>query len=461
MKPDPRPMKIIHHILAAFFLLIATQPALSQNGKGTQFGVFDAWEGDSPEAPVGKRKYRLGKEIWLKFANLDGWIMREVVAKRIDEKPHLTAAQVAEIEAHLQDKTKKLDKATHAGISNYTRDLLGRMYPVINGIELQKVTRLGFTSGIRDREDTIHFVRFIIARDSADGDAWSKVLKTSEQNISPTITVGYKDSPSLPARQFPTVIDGTGEKVSLVIELYHTWALILSVVVILASLVILLWLAPKSEILRDTSQPMRPDGTYPWSLSRAQMAFWFMAVLASFLFLWVVTSRLDTLTDSSLALIGIGSGTALGAALVSNMTRDEAAEQASSAAQVKYASRRGTPWAVLKQQALQREADLAHMLQTSNPATPSEVEQAEIREEARFFRKGWMSEIFFDWLTEGKVVSFHRFQMMAWTLGLGLVFVVQVLRNLELPDFDGTLLALTGISAGTYLGFKFPPVKAP
>ncbi len=79
----------------------------------------------------------------------------------------------------------------------------------------------------------------------------------------------------------------------------------------------------------------------------------------------------------------------------------------------------------------------------------------------KFFRKGWLSEILFDWLTEGKVVSFHRFQMMVWTLALGLVFLVQVLRNLEFPSFDGTLLALSGISAGTYLGFKFPPVKAP
>jgi hypothetical protein len=457
-------VKFLKFILT-FFLVNVANPAFSQNGRGTEFGIFDAWQGLSLEASSGPRRYQLGEEISLKFANLDGWIMRELVAERINAKPHFTPEQVGEVEAHLNDKNKPLGKATRASISNYTRDLLGRMYPIVNGIELHKATRLGFTSGRTVEEDTIHNVRFIIARDSAEGEAWSKLLKTSEQTINPTITVGYKDSPSLPPRQFPTVIDGSGEKVSLVIELYHTWTLILTVVVIFVILAILLWLAPKSEILRDTSQPLRPDGTYPWSLSRAQMAFWFMAVFASFMFLWVVTSRLDTLTESSLALIGIGSGTALGAALVSNMTRDTAAEQASSVADAKYASRRGKPWAVLKQEALQREADLERRLHPAASAPPeilpSETEQAEIREEAKFFRKGWLSEIFFDWLTEGKVVSFHRFQMMAWTLALGFVFLVQVLRNLELPNFDGTLLALTGISAGTYLGFKFPPIKAP
>jgi hypothetical protein len=37
---------------------------------------------------------------------------------------------------------------------------------------------------------------------------------------------------------------------------------------------------------------------------------------------------------------------------------------------------------------------------------------------------------------------------------LGIIFVSSVYDNLAMPKFSGTLLALTGISAGTYLGFK-------
>src|SRR6185295_10068990 len=57
-------------------------------------------------------------------------------------------------------------------------------------------------------------------------------------------------------------------------------------------------------------------GKRPYSLSRFQMGFWFFLVIAGYVFAWVVTGELDTITDSILALIGIGAGTALGAAMI-------------------------------------------------------------------------------------------------------------------------------------------------
>jgi hypothetical protein len=35
-------------------------------------------------------------------------------------------------------------------------------------------------------------------------------------------------------------------------------------------------------------------------------------------------------------------------------------------------------------------------------------------------------------------------------------FIVTVWRSFAMADFDATMLALLGISSGTYLGFKFP-----
>jgi hypothetical protein len=48
---------------------------------------------------------------------------------------------------------------------------------------------------------------------------------------------------------------------------------------------------------------------------------------------------------------------------------------------------------------------------------------------------------------------------MTWILILGVVFVFCVFRQLTMPKFDATLLALMGISSGTYLGFKWPAAR--
>ena len=61
-----------------------------------------------------------------------------------------------------------------------------------------------------------------------------------------------------------------------------------------------------------------------------------------------------------------------------------------------------------------------------------------------------------DILSSGEGVGFHRFQMAAWTVVLGIIFVRSVYRELTLPDFDTSLLGLMGLSSGTYIGFKFP-----
>ncbi len=62
----------------------------------------------------------------------------------------------------------------------------------------------------------------------------------------------------------------------------------------------------------------------------------------------------------------------------------------------------------------------------------------------------------FDISTDENGVTLPRLQQIAWTSLLGIVFLSQVLTQLAMPDFDASVLALMGISAGTYLGFKVP-----
>jgi len=61
-----------------------------------------------------------------------------------------------------------------------------------------------------------------------------------------------------------------------------------------------------------------------------------------------------------------------------------------------------------------------------------------------------------DILRDGDGISFHRFQIVVWTMVFAIIFIHSVYRDLAMPDFNASLLGLMGISSGTYVGFKFP-----
>ena len=65
-----------------------------------------------------------------------------------------------------------------------------------------------------------------------------------------------------------------------------------------------------------------------------------------------------------------------------------------------------------------------------------------------------LMRLFHDWLTDDDTYSFHRYQMLAWTVVLGVFFILRVTSRWDLPTFDGITLALLGITSGTYLGLK-------
>jgi hypothetical protein len=64
-----------------------------------------------------------------------------------------------------------------------------------------------------------------------------------------------------------------------------------------------------------------------------------------------------------------------------------------------------------------------------------------------------------DILADSTGYSFPRFQIFAWTIILGIIFISAVYNSLNMPEFSPTLLGLMGLSSGTYIGFKFPEKK--
>src|SRR6202011_5722259 len=61
------------------------------------------------------------------------------------------------------------------------------------------------------------------------------------------------------------------------------------------------------------------------SLARWQMAFWFVLVFCSFIFLYIITWDYNTISQQALTLMGISGGTALAAAAV-DVAKDSPAD---------------------------------------------------------------------------------------------------------------------------------------
>ena len=130
----------------------------------------------------------------------------------------------------------------------------------------------------------------------------------------------------------------------------------------------------------------------PYSLARTQMAWWMFLILIGYNYIWLVTGDRG-IAPSLLVLMGISAVTAIAAEAIPTRGRTNTASA------------------------------------------------------------GFWQDLVTD---EHGTVALDRFQIVAWTVVLGGVFFFSVLWDLTMPEFSPTMLALMGISSGTYLGFKLP-----
>lgn len=218
---------------------------------------------------------------------------------------------------------------------------------------------------------------------------------------------------------------------------------VVSFAVLGLTLAALLYLARRTDLIRDAGPASIPGRRKPYSLARSQMAIWFYLIFAAYLAIWLVTGDLNTITESILALMGISAGTALGGTLIDNQKRATAAAQ---------------PALVNPPNSGAANPPAATTPATAGPTTavpaPAPLNTAS---QVRDLGKPEVSEGFLrDVLRDGDGFSLHRFQILAWTIALGVIFIATAYNTLRMPDFSATLLGLMGISAGTYLGFKVP-----
>ncbi len=217
-------------------------------------------------------------------------------------------------------------------------------------------------------------------------------------------------------------------------------------------------LARRSDLLRDPVEA--PYGARsPYSLSRAQAAWWFFLILASYLLIGMVTGDfLTSPTGTVLVLLGISAGTAAGSAFIDS-------SKSSRVSDARDVARAKILWGDIEKLSADVTALESVVNESGDPAKAQELaDKAALLEEKRsVYRKltNQSEGILLDLLSDSSGVNFHRFQAAAWTAVLGIIFACHVYRDLAMPQFDETLLGLMGISSGTYLGLKIPEKPSP
>jgi hypothetical protein len=286
-------------------------------------------------------------------------------------------------------------------------------------------------------------LHFQLDRTKESKDAWAKLLRHHEFHRKVRVGLGTEEKPD------PAV--KPGELDMIVRPRDRLWWVLGGWAVLLVALVLL---GVRTSLLRSRGYDT-PAGQKPlYSLGWTQMAFWLFLVLAAYLYIAVVTTDVtESLTDSVLVLLGISAATAFGAYAID--ANKQARRQTLTAekpqlavaqltAQTKMAAAPATDLPALQVAVLrgtQRAAEIDATLDSLPDTTAGS--------------KGFFADL----ISDADGVSLHRLQLVIWTLVFGVVFVTEVYNRLAMPEFSPTMLALIGISSGSYIGFKFPEKK--
>jgi hypothetical protein len=311
--------------------------------------------------------------------------------------------------------------------------------------------------------DTYHWLRFTMRRDATNAADWDLLLVHPAFSIPSSVSVRIfagSDTYDLPTAVAPDSPDPRCHFFLEGMPYLPFW----SSLAVIAFVIVVFWrYAGRTDLIRDPDGPLRADGRRPFSLAKAQMAMWFFLILGSFAFLWAATGKITTLNDTCLWLIGIGSGTALGAAVIAAGRNAKQLERYPESFDYTWADERIEE--ELQDEITKAKKNLQGIQQTGIAeqvaAAVSRVEALEkqLTDFRTLPRRKWQ-RVIENWLSENDsdgTWSFHRFQMLGWTLVLGLIFFFKVASERNIPEFNTQLLALMGISAGTYIGFKLPP----
>jgi len=362
------------------------------------------------------------------------------------------APKVTGIEGHLE-----LDSIIKVEVANFsewaaTHDAT-KLVPFLNG----RAVRGGYPNELHPDSRRLSFHLLITPENKK---LWIDLLGEPHGLSHPvTFTIGLEtESP------FDSVYDQSNPLPLTVISPPYG---VIGLLIIVFTLVLFIWLARTTNLIREPGAAV-PGKLRPYNLGRTQMAFWFFLVYVSYVVIWLVTSSLDTITPSLLGLMGISAGTALGEALIDSGKDTAQASQLRDLTAEKQSLEQGIPELQSQIGALNSKPtltteDTANRDSLNKQLQDSRTRLAQLNQQLQAITPpttaGDSHGLLRDILRDGSGYSFHRFQIFAWSIVLGIIFLSAVYNSLAMPEFSTTLLGLMGISSGTYIGFKFPEKK--
>jgi hypothetical protein len=254
-------------------------------------------------------------------------------------------------------------------------------------------------------------------------------------------------------------------------------------VVVFGGLALIIFAAHRTPILKDQLVPQIEPRYQTYSLAKTQMAFWFLVILGSTLYIFIfrgATLHDSVITPTALSLLGIGVLTA-GASTIVDRIRDTPEDRLNAALQAvgischqdvkdieKEVDDLGTRITALKKQVSapgQPKTHLPAQPQAKGaPPTQDEILQSKRNDllvklryhasrTADFQSQGFLPDL----INNISGTGLHRLQALVWTALIGIEFVWEVHQgtSVTLPAIDPNLLTLMGISSAGYVGFKY------
>lgn len=284
---------------------------------------------------------------------------------------------------------------------------------------------------------------FTLRRDETTSDAWRRLFAGVLLRRGVSVSVGPAIG-GTPVQAFdPTQFE---------LELIQGTRGILGLIVFVIVAACVVSLGAMTNMLRGPPPP-RPSGTVArYSLSRSMIAWWTLVVVGAYLFLGIATANwVSSMSGTALALLGIAAGTggiSRGIDAKKHPKPEDLLSRISGLTQ--------------REQALNTAVTRAHVTDAPRLATQlqevvTERDRAQSTLLAQTGQESTTSGSFWlDVISDASGVAIHRVQAAVWSLILGGMFAMLTVRDLAMPDFDSSLLALAGLSSAAYLGLKLP-----
>jgi hypothetical protein len=324
----------------------------------------------------------------------------------------------------------------------------------LNGIEVADLRASRF-------DPKLHALVFPLTRSDANATVWTNLLGSPAAFHTPvSVSLGERNAA---ANGFQLTIQGDEESSTFQLQVISVWRLLIAGIAVLFVAALVWGRARNSTTLRDNLLPQVEPRRQPYSLGRWQMAFWFTLIFASFIFLFFLMWDYNTISPQALGLMGISGATALASVAV-DVAKNTPADDANRGLRALGLHNFADVLRV-RQEIIDRQTELA----AGGPLKEQRVKHlhTEILDRQSVLRTyddaikpfvtgGWFKDL----TTDLNGTALHRLQVFCWTCVLGAVFLFGVYRNLAMPNFSNTLLALMAISSAGYVGFKYPEAQS-